>query len=101
MSATPERYFARAASLKNEGQTLRAILEDLRSAGASSVDLIRVVKRTEGAHVGTAVKLIEESGLPGFDGSLTFVVPEGDPLYDSLSGLPESERRPDPKQSTD
>jgi hypothetical protein len=57
-----------------------------------------VVKRTEGAHVGDAVKLIEESGLPRFDPSLTFVVPEGDPLYDELVGSLDSEPQPAPRE---
>jgi hypothetical protein len=82
MSVTPDRYFVRAASLKKHGESLRAILEDLRGAGATNFDLIRVVKWTEDARVGAAVRLIEDSGLPDFDASLTFVVPEGDPLYD-------------------
>jgi hypothetical protein len=84
MSATREEFFSTAASLKELRKPLRDILEQLRVNGASSVDLIRVVKRIENVRVGDAVRLIEGSGLPNFDASLTFVIPEGDPLHTEI-----------------
>jgi hypothetical protein len=95
MSTTPDRYFGRAASLKSGGESWRAILEDLRAAGASSMDLIRVVKKTENAGVGAAVKIIEDSGLPGFDATFTIVVPEGDPWYGQQLGSSDSRAQGD------
>lgn len=90
MNVTPEQYFVRAVSLKNEGESWRAILEDLRSAGAHNLDLIRVVKKTDDVGVGAAVKLIEDSGLPDFDATLTIIVPEGDPWYSWQFGSSDS-----------
>jgi hypothetical protein len=90
VSTTPARYFGMAASLKGQGEAWRAILEELRAEGAHDLDLIRVVKQTEDVRVDAAVKLIQDSGLPDFDATLTIIVPEGDPWYGWRFGSPDS-----------
>ena len=44
------------------------------------------------------VKLIEDSGLPNFDASLTFVVSEGGPWWEDVVASRDGERPPDSKE---
>jgi len=91
MRATPERYIEAAVELRSRGVPLRGILETLLADGATALDLVRVVKRIEDADVGTAHRLIDETGLLPEPLGLVIVVPDEDPWYDLLFDAEEGE----------
>lgn len=84
MRATPERYTAAATELKSRGVRLPVILETLQADEATALDLVRVVKAIEHVDVGTAHRLINETGILPEPLGLVVAVPDDDPWYDLL-----------------
>lgn len=81
---SPKRYVEAALKLKRRGVPLRAIVQALIADGATVLDLVRVVKEIENTDVGTAQRLINETGLLPEPLGLVVVVPEDDPWNDLL-----------------
>lgn len=90
----PERYVKAAMELKNRGLPLRAILEALLANGATHIELARVVKQVENTMIGTAHRLINETGVLPEPLGLVIAVPEDDPWHDLFFGS--GEPKPDP-----
>jgi hypothetical protein len=80
VSATPDRFYKIAASMKAGGASLDSILRDLLDQGASDLDVVRVVKKVEDVSLPQARELISRTGLSG-SGSrkLTAIIPDDDP----------------------
>lgn len=71
--------------MNSNGADLIHIGRQLLAAGATQLDLVRVVMKIEGVGAGEARRLLESAGVVSAGaGPLTVVVPKDDPWYDEL-----------------
>lgn len=72
-----------AARMKHGGASWNEVLRELRTRGASRLDLVRAVRDLDGVAVGDATRIVAESGVLA-PKEFEVTVEEQDPFYDRL-----------------
>jgi hypothetical protein len=91
MSTTSEDLYEIARLAKEEGASLAIMVRRLVDAGATEVDLVRVVKRIENVSFGQAAEFLRVVGASSSQSKgITIVVPDGHTWDDWVRSLESS-----------